>query len=446
MTSMREVKKEVGGLMALAGPVVATQLANMALSTTDVLMAGRIGANDLAAIAVGSALANPMIYSLMGVLLAVTPIVAQLFGGNYIDQIGEKVRQGLWASLVVSIPGVALFYLLVPVMTLMNIDPAVIVLSKGYLAALSYGFPFFMAFFVLRFFNDGIGLTRPALYVSLVAIPVNAAANYVLMYGHFGFPRLGAVGTGWATAIVWLVMFLCLLAWIMIRPEYKAYDLWHFSKPSGKDLAEIFSIGLPSGANIFLEISMFATITLMIGSLGATAVASHQIAINVAGSTFMIPLGVSIALTARVGQTIGRGTLADARLAGQVGMGVCAVIGCGTSLIMIFANVALVRLYTPDQAIVELASGLLFYAAIFQLSDAIQVACVGALRGLKDTKIPMFFNMIAYWGVGLPLGWVMGFHRGMGTPGFWVGLCGGLTVSAVLNFMRWRYVSLGRNR
>ena len=441
MAQWDALRVEVRQLMALSLPVIGTQLANVALSTTDVLMAGRLGARELAAVAVGFSLGNPLVYTSMGVLVAVGPIVSQLYGAERFDALGEKVRQGIWLSFFLSAINIVLLNNMAPLMHLTQVSPEVIPVAEGYLKALGLGFPFLMIYFALRFFNEGISLTKPAFIVSLIAIPVNVLANWVLMYGKFGFPAMGAVGTGYATSVVWICMFLSLTFWTFTRKRYARYHLNRFSKPRFDDLKEIIVLGVPNAATVFMEISMFAVFTLMMGRLGTHILAAHQVAINIAAVSYMIPLGIGIALSTRVGQAAGQGSLAQVKLSGYTGIWVCVVITAITAVLLFLMRGLLVGLYTDDATVAVVATGLVFYAALFQLSDGLQVSAVGALRGLKDTHIPMWINGFAYWVVGLPLGLYLGLGIDIGAKGLWIGLISGLTVGGILHNIRFYFLT-----
>ncbi len=439
-----DVLEECRALIGLALPVIGTQLANIGLSVTDVIMAGHIGVKDLAAVAVGNSLAYPVVYTFMGVLVAIGPIVAQLYGGGRIGEIGEKVRQGFWVAALLSLIGILTIFNIQPIMVWVNVEPELIPLTARYIKALSWGLPFFMAYFVLRFFNEGLGLNRPAFLVSCLAVPFNILCNYTLMYGHFGFPKMGAVGSGHATAAVWVLMFSSLALWTFLRREYQTYNLRGISLPKWEVLKEIFSVGLPSGVSIGMEISMFAIIALLISSLGSQMVAAHQIALNIASIAYMAALGLSIALSTRVGHAAGRGSLNDVKKSGIVGISVAGLTSLAMAIIIYCFPYFLAGLYTREHDVRQLAAQLLFFAALFQLSDGLQVSSMGALRGLKDTRAPMFLNIFAYWVIGLPLGWYLGMYRNMGAKGFWVGLIAGLTAGAVFHSIR--FFALTRSR
>lgn len=428
-----QIKDDMGRVLRLALPLIGAQLAQMALGLTDVVMAGRLSARDLAAVAVGSSVGFPVTLCLMGVLMGVSPVVAQHYGAGQHDRIGFMVGQGLWLAAFLAVPGIFLMWQADRLLDLVGVAPDVARLSTGYVQALSLGVPFALAFYVLRFFVEGVSQTRPTLVISLIAIPVNIVADVVLMYGKWGAPRLGAVGTGFATSLVWLIMFLGMMAWIGIARQHLRFRLVRFMAPDWSAMREILRIGIPNGLSLGMEISMFALVALFIGSLGQNAVAGHQIAINLASITFMVPLGTSFALTVLVGQAVGRDSVAEIRRIGLAGMSVCVgFMACGAVVLACFPGF-LAGLYTRDPGVIATARSLIVLAAVFQVSDGMQVSSLGLLRGFKDTRIPMLVNGIAYWVVGLPLGWILGFRAGLGPQGFWCGLIAGLSIAAVMH-------------
>ncbi len=428
-------------MCTLALPVVVTQLAQITITTTDVVMAGRLSADDLAAVAMGNSLANPIIFTMMGILIAVNPITAQLYGADRIHAIGNKVWQGFWTAVMLGVIGFFVVRNAGPLLGYMDTDPAIFHKAKGYLKALAWGLPFVQFFYVLRFFNEGISLTKPAFYVTLVAIPVNAMGNYAFMYGHFGFPRLGAVGMGYSTATVWAVMLLTLTTWVIYRREYNPFHLLRFCKPSWREIREILAIGLPNGMSIFMEISLFAFVTLLISSFGSQMVASHQIAISIASITYMVPLGIAIAMTGRIGQAVGKGSNKDVRRIGLVGISLGGLVSVMLALFIILAAPFLVGLYSNERSVHRIAVQLVILAGFFQLSDGLQVCGTGALRGMKDTFVPMLVNILAYWVVGFPLGYILGITYQMGARGFWYGITAGLTTGALLHNFRFFVLS-----
>lgn len=433
----RDIKQEIKTLFKVGLPVVIAQLLQMSMSFVDTVMAGRVSPEDLAAIAVGSSLFIPFMVLCMGCMMAVNPIVAQNAGGRKFNQIGKNARQVLWLSQILAIPCFFLLRNLDIVLVLMDVTEEIIPIASGYLKAISWGmFPFF-AFGALRFFNEGLSVTRPAMYVALIGTLVNIPANYILMFGKLGFPRFGAIGTGYASAIVYTVMFIAMF-WFTYRFEpYKRFDIFgKFRLPEKKYLKELLQIGVPIGISSTMEVTMFAGVSLLISTISTVAIAGHQIAINFAAMTFMIPFGLSIAITARVGQSIGRKKPAEVRFRGYVGVAVSTLIMAGTALFMFLFPELITSIYTSDAEVTNIAIQLLYMAAIFQISDGLQVSGYGALRGLKDTKIPMFVNMFAYWIIGLPVAYYLGFIAGYGAPGLWIGLIFGLTVAGILHNIR----------
>jgi MATE family multidrug resistance protein len=427
--------KELRGIIRLGIPVIITQLLSMSLGVTDVIMSGRLSAEALAAVAVGNAILMPLYLFNLGLLMAVNPIVAQLYGADQQHRIGNKLRQGIWMALIAAVPA---FFILREAQALMgffDVVPAVVPIAERYLDAIALGIPFCFVFLTLRFFNEALDDVIATSVITLLAMFVNIGGNYVLMYGKFGFPELGAVGIGYTTAIVYFVLMLGMI-WRVSATKGKSLDLFQWCKPQWDDLREIFAIGAPNGTSLAMETSMFAAIALMVGSLGTTEMAGHQIAINIASVVFMVPLGLSIALTIRVGQAAGARNLQRIVWTGKSGLGLSLAIMTVSAGCMLLVPHFWVGLYTEDSAVIELAVGLLFYAALFQLSDGLQVVFTGCLRGLKDTRIPMFSNMFSYWGVGLPTAYLLGIHGDWGVGGFWIGLLCGLTTAAVLHVSR----------
>jgi len=436
------IKLETINTIKLGLPVVVTQLLAMSMNFTDTVMAGNLSARDLAAVAIGGALIGPIFVFTIGVILVINPIVAQHLGAKKRDEIGQTLWQGLWLSQALAIPFFIGLRHMQPVMDLFGIDAQMYAITLGYLKAYSWGVPASTAFFMLRYFNEGLGAMKPAMYISIVGLGVNILGNYGLMYGHFGLPALGAVGAGWATSLVWCVMLMCMTLFTFRTENRRRFYLFHhLALPAWRHFKEILHIGLPNGISFGLEVTMFAVVALIIGSLGIHPVAAHQITINFAATTFMIPLGLSIATTSRVGFAVGEQDPGKARLLGFVGIGLSVLIMSMTALLMVTFPELIVRIYTRDVAVTEIAVKLLFLAGVFQISDGLQVSASGALRGLKDTKIPMIVNLISYWIVGIPLGYFLGIQSGWGVEGLWVGLIAGLTVAAVLHNWRFHRVS-----
>jgi MATE family multidrug resistance protein len=429
--------KEVRILFQIGMPVVIGNLLQISMSVVDTLMAGNLSPGDLAAVAVGGSLFMPVFIFGAGILMGLSPIVAQHYGRRELPMIGKSTRQAFWLALIISIPSVIVLRNTGPVLGLLNIDPEIIPLTLGYMNAISYGIPFLYLYLALRYFNEGISVTRPAMYVGFLGLIFNIVGNYTLMFGKFGFPRLGAIGTGYASAIVMLVMFLALLVYTARKKAYRRFELFTAIRyPERKYIKELLLIGVPIGISMTMEVTMFAVVGLLMGSLGAFVVAAHQIALNFSSVTFMLAFGLSAAITVRVGQVTGKSGINDARFSGFIGIAMASLFMCFTAMIMYLFPGHIVSVYTDDPDLRDLAVQLLYMAAIFQVSDGLQVSGSGALRGLKDTRIPMIVNLIAYWIVGLPLGYYLGIIRQWGPEGLWIGLIAGLTVAAVLHNLR----------
>lgn len=414
------------------------------MNVTDTIMAGQLSSHDLAAVAMGWSTVIPFIVLSMGILTAINPIVAQLTGAGTTESIGKHLRQTLWLSQILALIGFLVIRNMEPALIFLDIQPELIPLTMKYVKAISFGlFPLY-GYMSLRFFNEGLSVTRPGMYVAFLGMLVNIGANYVLMYGKLGMPELGAEGCGYATAIVALAMCIAMLVFVYRYPTYKPFGIfdrlrlpeWHYFK-------ELLSVGIPIGISSAMEVSMFALVSLLMGSLSTLAVAGHQIAINVASVAFMIPFGLSTAITARVGQAKGQGSWQKIRFRGSTGIALSVLIMIGTASLMALFPEFITGLYTNEAQVQQMAIQLLFMAAIFQISDGLQVSGFGALRGLKDTRIPMFVNLIAYWLIGLPLGYWMGIINNVGPAGLWIGLIAGLTVAAVLHNIRFYWLTKG---
>lgn len=430
-------KTEAAQTLKLGLPVIAAQLLQMSMNFVDTVMAGNLSAEALAAVAVGGAVFIPFIMLAAGIMMAITPIVAQLYGGRNFQEIGINARQGLWLSQLLAIPVFFAIRNLGIVMELLDVTQEIIPVAIGYLRAISWGIFPLCAYMALRFFNEGMSVTRPSMYFALIGVLVNIPGNYVLMYGKLGFPQLGAVGCGYASSIVALVMFLGMLTFTMQHKPYRRFEIFtSFKMPEWSYLKEILRIGVPIGLSSTMEVTMFALVSLLMGSLSAVAVAGHQVAINFSAMTFMVPFGLSTAITTRVGNAIGKKSISEARRRGFVGISLATFFMSITAVIMFTIPDLITGIYTQNEAVQQVAISLLYMAAIFQISDGLQVSSYGALRGLKDTTVPMYVNLFAYWVVGLPLGYYLGITRNFGPQGLWIGLIAGLTVAAIFHNLR----------
>lgn len=436
------LRKESGLMLKIGLPVIIAQLLQMSMNFVDTVMAGNLSAEALAAVAVGGAVFMPLIMLVAGILMALTPIVAQLLGARQFSAIGINARQGLWLSQMLAIPLFFLMRNLGIVMVWIDVTPSIIPIALGYLDALSWGVFPLSAYMALRFFNEGLSVTRPGMYFAAIGVVINVGANYILMYGKLGFPELGAVGCGYASAVVACVMFICMFIFTYTHKPFQRFEILSgFRRPEWPYFKELLRIGVPIGLSSTMEVTMFAVVSLLMGSLSAIAVAGHQIAINFSAMTFMVPFGLSTAITTRVGNAIGKQNTTEARLRGLVGIALSVAFMGGTAILMVSVPDLITSIYTDNKAVQNVAISLLYMAAIFQISDGLQVSGYGALRGLKDTKIPMYVNLIAYWVIGLPLGYYLGIMRDVGPQGLWIGLIAGLSVAAILHNLRFWWMT-----
>lgn len=434
---LQRIRTELRALLALAVPIIIAQLAHTAMGFVDTVMAGRVSPRDLAAVALGNSLWVPVFLLMTGVLLATTPKVAQRFGAGNHSEIGPLVRQALWLALAVGLLCAVALWNAEPVLHWMQVDDSLIEPAMGYLRAVACGFPAVALYHVLRCFSDGLGHTRPTMVLGLLGLLLNIPLNYIFIYGKLGLPAMGGVGCGWATALVMVAMLLGMLVWVAWAPYYQASGLLRrFDWPQGSVIRRLLSVGLPIGVSIFAEASIFSVIALLIGGLGATVVAGHQIALNFSSMVFMIPYSLGMAATVRVGQALGRREPREARFAAGVAMATALAYACLSASGMLWLRTDIAEIYTPDLAVIGVASSLLIYSAFFQFSDAIQVTAAGALRGYQDTRVTMLITLLAYWGIGLPVGYSLGLTDWLGEPsgprGLWQGLVVGLSCAALL--------------
>jgi MATE family multidrug resistance protein len=436
------VRREAGALLRLASPLILGQIATVAMNFVDTVMAGRLSAEALGAVAVGGAIWGSLLLFTIGTMMVVSPMVAQLVGAEAIGRAPHVVRQSGWIALALSALAIFVMTHVQPIFGLLHAQPEIVPTAIGYLRALAWGVPGLALYLMLRYLSEGMAHTRPVLYFGVIGLAVNVAANYILIYGKLGFPALGAVGCGYATAIVFWVQGLGFALYVSTSSHYaQVQPVLRFEAPDLQEIGELLRVGLPIGVSIFLESSLFSGVALLMASLGTAAVAGHQVALNFLAITFMVPLGIAMAITVRVGQAAGRGDGEGIRRSGWTGISLALSVQVITGIVLLTVPRKIAAIYTSDPAVLDIAAGLLVLAAVFQLSDGLQVSASGALRGLKDTRVPMWITLIAYWGVGLPLGYTLGLRLGLGPRGMWVGLIGGLTTAAALLVSRFRHLA-----
>ena len=446
------VHHEAGLLIRLTLPLLFAQLSQTAMGFVDTVMAGRYASIDLAAVAVGSSLFFPVFLFLLGLQSAVTPLVAQANGRGDEAAVHRSIRLGVTIGFTVGVLLMPLLWSMRPFMVWMGVSAEVIPISARYLFAISWGLPLGGVFFALKGGGDGLARPRLSMFAGFVGLAVNIVANALFIYGRFGLPELGGVGCGWASALSLLVMPLC-LAWLLARSRLAGTGRL-FAPPradapasSGPSVRGYLRLGLPLGLALFVECSIFALIALFLARLGSTVVAAHQIALNFTSLLYMLPYSLATALTVRTGFAIGRRRVRRLARIVRTGLGLALAGSTLTCLCIVIFREQIAALYTAEPAVRVLAASLLVYAAFFQPVDALQVNCSGILRGCRDTRVPLVFMLVAYWGIGLPLGYGLGMAGwgGMapGPQGFWIGLIVALAAAAALLGGRVR-VTLGR--
>ena len=439
---LSDVRREVAANFRLAAPLIGAQMSFVGMGVLDTIMAGRLGERELAAIAVGANIWMQLFVLFMGICMACSSIVAQRSGARQAPaEIGEFVRQALLLSLGLGLLWFTLTRLLAaPLIGLLGLSAATAQLAHDYLLAESWGALLLCLCFTLRSSAEGLGLSRVALVAGLVALAVKAAANHALVYGHWGLPALGAVGFGWATVVASVAMLLIYgLQYRMLVP-LRALQLLRGGWPRLQAPSlEVLRLGIPIGLILFAEVAFFGCTALLMARFGDTAVAAHQVALNFTSLLFMVPLGIGLATTVRVGHATGAGQRAQALLAGQTGM----LMGLGFALfsaaLMGLRPHWITAVYTRAPEVAALAQGFLLLAALFQLFDCLQATANGALRGIKDTQLPMLITVTAYWLIGMPAGAWLAFRGGHGPDGLWIGFIVGLAVAALglsLRFLR----------
>ncbi|MGH9897305.1 MAG: MATE family efflux transporter [Pyrinomonadaceae bacterium] len=428
------LKRELKATLRLALPLVFGQLASIGMNVIDALLAGHLNAHTLGAVAIGTGVWLLVIVVTMGVMMSLPPSIAQLHGAGRRTAIAPLFRQALWLALALGVLlGVGVYFGGALLIAKIGIDPNLVPDVIRFLHAIAFGAPALTVFFALRGLGEGIGLTRPTMYFSLLGLVLLAPIGYVLMYGAFGLSGLGARGSGIATAVVLWLQTIAFSVYVARSRRYRDLDLLaHFEKPDSRALRGLLHIGIPMSVSLLMEAGLFVAVALALGTLGTDVVASHQVAINFASVTFMVPLGIAMATTVRVGHAVGRGDGQGVRDAGLIGIGFALIAQSVSAGLMLLLPRQIASLYTHDAGVMALAAQLLVLAGIFQFSDGIQATANGALRGLKDTRVPMVITMFAYWGIGMPVGWWLAFTHGLGARGMWMGLIAGLSVAAVL--------------
>jgi multidrug resistance protein, MATE family len=436
---------EGGKLMKLAGPIVLSQLGAVGMATMDTVMVGPLGAEALASMGLANAVHMVTLMVCTGTLLGMSPLVSQAFGAGDRLECRRVLVQGLWLGALLSGPVVWISVYGEWLALSLGQEAGVSQLVGGYLNAIAWGILPVVLFFGCRQFLDGMGRARPTMVMTFVGLGVNYIGNRILIYGweDLGIPAMGVVGSGWATTAVRWAMLVSMALYMYFHPDLAPFRGIRW-RPSWERIRRIAVIGTPAGLLLALEISLFSFAAVMMGWFGALELGAHQVALNIAATTFQIGLGISLAGSIRVGQHIGARNRSGSHRAALLTYGMATISMGLCGVVFLLAPEWLIGLYTRDTAIIALGSSLLMVGALFQVTDAAQVAGVCVLRGAADTRVPAVMAALAYWVVGVPAAYLLGFHTPLGPVGVWVGLCIALMAAASLLVWRTRQVLWAR--
>lgn len=439
---------EAWELLRLAGPLALTQLAQMAIMTTDIIMLSHLNKAALASAGLG----NTVFYFVWligcGPVAAVAPMIAHRLGANPNDRLGVRVsvRMGFWSVLITSVPLMGILLFTKQILLLVGQRPELATGAGAFVGVLCWGLPFSLAFQVLRGFSTALSRPNASLWVMAICIAFNACGDYALIFGHLGAPRLGLIGSGLASAASFAFSFVAMLGVVFLIPGLRKYRIFRrFRRPQWDTLGEILHLGIPIGATMMFEASLFNAATLIMGTFGTVSVAAHMIALNVPSITFMVPLGIGLAATVRVGLAAGAADAAAVRRAGYTALSIGAGFMCLTAALLWTQATNIARLYFSNAAenanVIALAASFLHVAAAFQVFDGLQVVGAMSLRGLKDARMPMWIAGGAYSLAGLPMCLWLGFGLHLKGLGIWLGLAFGLLIAATALCTRFWYLT-----
>jgi MATE family multidrug resistance protein len=443
--------KELKTISHLAWPLLIAQVTQTMMGVADTIMAGRYSATDMAAVAIGFGFTLPIIVFIQGITLALPPIISRFNGAKQPNKVANATYQVMWLSLIFAFMALLITFGLKPFFALIDMKPELRAITIEYIQYLLYSMPAFAVYQVLRNYCEGLSITKPSMIIMVIGLLVNIPANYLLIYGKFGLPELGGAGCGIATSLVFVAMMLATLIYTLYAKKLKQYALYtSLHWPNRKDMNESLRLGFPIAMTILFEVTLFAVVAILLAPFGATIVAAHQIALNFSALMFMLPLSLGMATSIRIGYLLGENRPEQAKLASYCALSLGLVIACITATLTVLMSVVIAKLYTTDIAVIELAASLMFLAALFQFSDAIQVISGTALRGYKDTAAMFYLSFISYWVVGMTIGCVLALTDWivpkMAASGFWIGFISGLSCAAVLLGLRLRYIQAKHSR
>jgi len=448
------VRTEIATLWRLSWPMLVGQLATVGMGVADVAMTGHVSAAELAAVSLGTSVWSIILVTVMGVMMAVNSVVSHEMGAGRFERISHSVRESLWMGAIVGVVGCVAANACALLFDHIGLAQAVADRAKTFLHIISLGMPAFACYRALYGYTTSINQTKPIMVIAICGLLYNIALNWLLVFGKFGFPQMGALGCAVSTASgVWL-MLAAMVIWIRISGAYRmTYPFTRWEGPNWREIGSMLRLGLPIGVTHFAEVSAFGIVSLLVARFGVVQVSAHQIALNFVSLVFMVPLSFGIGALTRVGQAMGEGNPVRARFVAWVGTGMCIAFGLLSAIFIALFRWEIAAMYTSDATVQATCAMLLLFAALFQLSDSTQVAAASSMRGYQVTRSPMIIQMIAFWGVALPVGWILGLapdwfpwspSKPMEATGFWIGLVLGLTVAAVL--LSWSLNKLSKLR
>lgn len=429
-------------LLKLTYPILIAQLIQNMMGFVDIVMAGRVSATDLAAVAVANSIWLPLILTISGLIMALAAITSHLSGANKYSLVVKQTYQTAWIALALGLTLIVIYYLLTPILLpLITLEANLGALMLDYLAYIVWGAPCYCLYLVLRNYSEGLSYTKPTMIISIIGLLVNIPANYIFIYGKFGMPALGGAGCGLATALVYCAMFISMLIYCFYSKILKKANLFNaFYWPVWRDIKGILSLGIPIALSLLFEVSLFAIVAIILVPFGAQVIASHQVALNFTGLIFMVPLSIAMATTIKVGYALGNNNFQQARDYARYSVILGLLLACFTAFITVVFRIQIASIYSTEIPVIELAASLMLLASVYQFSDTIQVISAGILRGYKDTQSILYITLFSYWGIGLTVGLILGITDWvvpkMGPYGFWIGFIVGLTVAAIL--LAWR--------
>ena len=442
MRETNSIRAKLAQFLTILIPILITQAGLSLITFLDTVMSGKVSAEDLAGVAIGSSIWTPVYTGLAGILMAVTPIVAQLMGGGRREDVPRAVFQAIYLSFLLSIVVIVIGSMCVPfILGRLGLEPSVETIARHFLSFLAIGIIPLFGYSVMRSFIDALGKTRVTMFITLTALPINFVLNYLFIFGNFGFPKLGGAGAGLASALTYWAIFMMSICIVIKAEPFASFRLFQtLPRFNVSRMGQILKIGIPIGFAIFFETSIFAAVTLLMGHFDTVTIASHQAAMNFASILYILPLSISMALTIVVGFEAGAMRYKDAKSYSYIGIATAVLFSLCTAALILLFRPEIAGLYTTESAVLQMTQHFLMYAIFFQLSDAIAAPIQGALRGYKDVNYTLIAAFVSYWVIGLPAGYLIGTYTSFGAFGYWVGLITGLAAGAIVLFVRLRLI------